>query len=53
MVGAFGCESTLQFNVIAEIESAKTPYTMIKTDDETMEKTNQMSTMNEAIDNVL
>ena len=53
MLGAFGCESTLQFNVIAEIESLQLPFDYIKADEELMAKTNHLSDMNTALDNVL
>lgn len=43
----------MQFSVIAEIESMKLPFSFIKTDDETMKRTNGVSSMNEALDNVL
>ena len=30
MFGAYGCESTLQFNVISDIDSLKVPYSFLK-----------------------
>lgn len=44
--GSFGCEATMQFNVIAEIESAKTPYTLLKPE----EFKTADGSMNEAMD---
>ena len=44
MMGVFGSEATLQFNVISDIESLKVPYKIIEPREQSM---------NEAIDSVL
>ena len=44
MMGVFGSEATLQFNVISDIESLKVPYEIIEPKEQTM---------NQAIDSVL
>ena len=53
MMGAFGCESTLQFSCIADLKSIQKGYEMIDTSEAQMEKTDYLSAMNDAIDNVL
>ena len=49
MLGTFGCESTLQFNVISEIETMQVPMGFLKAD----EMENNVGTMNQSIDTVL
>ena len=49
MLGAFGCESTLQFNVIADLESLQIPYSFLDPE----EMADGVGTMNQAVDRVL
>ena len=49
IVGCYGCESILQFNLISEVKSMQSPYSMMKPE----EMPDKVGTMNQAIDWVL
>ena len=49
VLGAYGCESTMQLNIISDIETLKVPYSYTR--DEEME--DNMGSMNQVVGNVL